>query len=218
MGAVHMTMGTHGVQTVVDLAAGARSGGADAPRRPGTRSPRRRGRREAGDRDRRPEQALALAAPLFEVIGRRVFHAGPRPESATAIKLANNLMLGCAIEVMGEAFSLVRKFGVEPAIFNDVLVDGSSPPGTPGLRQDHRRGVLRERRLHRGSRAQGREPRAGRGRFRAAAAASVNAWRDRLLSAIAHGNGASTGPSSRASRLRPAAWTDGPLRSTHSTW
>ena len=35
-----------------------------------------------------------------------------------------NFMLGCAIEAMGEAFSLVRKYGVAPAVLYDVMTEG----------------------------------------------------------------------------------------------
>jgi 3-hydroxyisobutyrate dehydrogenase-like beta-hydroxyacid dehydrogenase len=34
------------------------------------------------------------------------------------------MMLGCAIEAMGEGFSLIRKYGVDPASFFDVMTDG----------------------------------------------------------------------------------------------
>jgi 3-hydroxyisobutyrate dehydrogenase-like beta-hydroxyacid dehydrogenase len=40
------------------------------------------------------------------------------------VKLANNMVLGCAIEAMGEGFALTRKFDVDPPSFNDVLTDG----------------------------------------------------------------------------------------------
>lgn len=33
-------------------------------------------------------------------------------------------MLGCAIEAMAEAYALVRKNGVEPGVLHDVLTDG----------------------------------------------------------------------------------------------
>src|SRR5205085_7900385 len=62
--------------------------------------------------------------PLFSIIGRLNFRAGTEPESASAIKLANNLVLGCAIQAMGEAFSLVRKYGVEPQVLYDVMTEG----------------------------------------------------------------------------------------------
>ncbi|MGD9841302.1 MAG: NAD-binding protein [Steroidobacteraceae bacterium] len=53
-----------------------------------------------------------------------MFEAGENPLSATAIKIANNFVLGCAVEAMGEGMSLVRKYGVDPVIFHQVLVGG----------------------------------------------------------------------------------------------
>ena len=35
-----------------------------------------------------------------------------------------NFMLGCAIEAMGEAFSLVRRYGVAPSVLYDVMTEG----------------------------------------------------------------------------------------------
>jgi 3-hydroxyisobutyrate dehydrogenase-like beta-hydroxyacid dehydrogenase len=67
---------------------------------------------------------LQLCRPLFDVIGKRTFDAGPRPEAATSIKLANNFVLACAVQAMGEAFSLVRKAGVEPRVLYDVMTEG----------------------------------------------------------------------------------------------
>lgn len=71
-----------------------------------------------------PAQALQRCAPLLSAIGRRTFEAGSDPAAATSIKLANNFVLGCAIEAMGEGFSLIRKYGVAPEVFYDVMTDG----------------------------------------------------------------------------------------------
>jgi 3-hydroxyisobutyrate dehydrogenase-like beta-hydroxyacid dehydrogenase len=57
-------------------------------------------------------------------MGRRIFEAGVKPESATAIKLANNAVLGCAMVAMAEGFALVRKYGVAPQVFQDVMTEG----------------------------------------------------------------------------------------------
>jgi 3-hydroxyisobutyrate dehydrogenase-like beta-hydroxyacid dehydrogenase len=57
-------------------------------------------------------------------MGRRTFQSGSKPEHANAIKLANNFVLGCAIEAMAEGFSLVRKYGVVPQVFYDVMTEG----------------------------------------------------------------------------------------------
>ena len=57
-------------------------------------------------------------------MGQRNIEVGEDPQAATAVKIANNLVLGCAIETMGEAFSLVEKLGVEPEQFLNVLLQG----------------------------------------------------------------------------------------------
>jgi 3-hydroxyisobutyrate dehydrogenase-like beta-hydroxyacid dehydrogenase len=71
-----------------------------------------------------PADAVKKCVPLLAAIGRRTFEAGSEPAAATVIKLANNFVLGCAIEAMGEGFALVRKFGAAPEVFYDVMTDG----------------------------------------------------------------------------------------------
>ena len=61
---------------------------------------------------------------VVHAIARRVFEAGAEPVGAAAMKIANNFVLGCAIEAMGEGFSLIRKYGVAPDVFYDVMTDG----------------------------------------------------------------------------------------------
>jgi hypothetical protein len=57
-------------------------------------------------------------------MGQQTIEAGSDPQAATAIKITNNFVLGSAIETMGEAFALVEKLGVEPAVFLDILLQG----------------------------------------------------------------------------------------------
>ena len=71
-----------------------------------------------------PPEALAKCAPAFSVMGRKTMEAASAPEAAIAIKLANNFVLGCAVETMAEAFALVRKYGVNPQVFYDVMTEG----------------------------------------------------------------------------------------------
>lgn len=71
-----------------------------------------------------PPQAVKKCDPLFQVMGRRTFQAGDRAEHASITKLANNFMLGCAIGAMAEGFSLVRKYGVVPQVFYEVMTEG----------------------------------------------------------------------------------------------
>ena len=69
-------------------------------------------------------KAIERCRVLLDAIGRRIFLAGADPAAAAAIKIANNFVLGCAIEAMGEGFSLTRKYGVAPQVFYEVLTDG----------------------------------------------------------------------------------------------
>jgi 3-hydroxyisobutyrate dehydrogenase-like beta-hydroxyacid dehydrogenase len=71
-----------------------------------------------------PAEALKKCEPAFSVIGRKTMEAASAPEAAIAIKLANNFVLGCAVETMAEAFALVRKYGVDPQVFYDVMTEG----------------------------------------------------------------------------------------------
>ncbi len=71
-----------------------------------------------------PADVVAKMQPLYEAMSKQTFKAGEQPQSSAAVKIANNFMLGSAIENMGEAFSLVRKLGVEPELFFEVMMKG----------------------------------------------------------------------------------------------
>ena len=71
-----------------------------------------------------PADAVERMQPLYAAMSKQTFNAGTQPQSSTAVKIANNFMLGSAIENMGEAFSLVRKLGVEPELFFEVMMKG----------------------------------------------------------------------------------------------
>jgi 3-hydroxyisobutyrate dehydrogenase-like beta-hydroxyacid dehydrogenase len=59
--------------------------------------------------------------PVFDAIGRRTTIIGDTPEKANLFKIAGNFMIAAALETMGEAHALLRKGGVDPALFHDVL-------------------------------------------------------------------------------------------------
>ena len=71
-----------------------------------------------------PPAAVDTVRPLLDVIGQQNFEVGTSPQAAAAVKIANNFVLGCAIETMGEALSLVEKLGVEPELFYKVMTEG----------------------------------------------------------------------------------------------
>jgi 3-hydroxyisobutyrate dehydrogenase-like beta-hydroxyacid dehydrogenase len=93
-GAIHLAMGTYGVATIRilgDAHAKANQVLVAAPvlGRPDLAASGQLGIVAAG-----PAESVHRCEPLLALIGRRTFLAGAKPESATAIKLANNLVLG----------------------------------------------------------------------------------------------------------------------------
>ena len=123
-GAIHMAMGTHGIDAMRILTRAHRDAGQVLVAAPVLGRPDRAAAGELGIVPAGPAESLDRLRPLFEVIGRRCFEAGSEPESAAAIKIAHNFVLGCAMETMGEGMALVRKFGVDPRVFYRVLTEG----------------------------------------------------------------------------------------------
>ncbi|MGH8206879.1 MAG: NAD(P)-dependent oxidoreductase [Steroidobacteraceae bacterium] len=188
-GGTHVVMGTHSVQTVralYDAHAGAGQSLVSAPvlGRPDAVTAGRLGVMVAGEAD-----AVSRCRPVLEALGRRVFDAGRDPGSAAAMKLANNMLLACAIEAMGEAFALVQKCGTDAGTFYEVLTDGlfASPAYNIYGKLIADKGwdqvgftveiALKDLRLALAA-----------GEGAAVPLPSVNVCRDRLLGAIAHGD------------------------------
>jgi 3-hydroxyisobutyrate dehydrogenase-like beta-hydroxyacid dehydrogenase len=188
-GGIHVAMGTHAVQTVQSLARAHAAAGqvllsAPVLGRPDAVTAGKLGVMVAGDAD-----AIARCRPLLEALGRRVFEAGSDPGAAAVMKLANNMLLACAIAAMGEAFSLVQKCGVDANNFRDVITDGlfASPAYTIYSRIIADKGwdqagftvalALKDVDLALSA-----------GHHAAVPLPSANVCRDRLLGAIAHGD------------------------------
>ena len=79
-----------------------------------------------------PGELVERCKPLFSVLGKQTFVVGEEPAAANAVKIARNFLLACLIDSLGEAFALVRKCGVEPQKFLDVI--GSTSLGSPAYR------------------------------------------------------------------------------------
>lgn len=187
---IHLAMGTHGVHTIRALAVAHAEAGQILVASPVLGRPDVAAAGQLLIVAAGPTDAIDRCRPLYQVIGRHTFEAGATPESATAIKLANNFVLGCAIEVMGEAFSLVQKFGVSPSLMHEVLSNGIfAAPAYKVYGQIiadeayDRVGVtallgLKDANLVLAAADAARVP-----------LPSANVLRDRLLGAIAHGDG-----------------------------
>ena len=122
-GALHLCMGTHSVAAIQALAKAHDAAGQKMVCAPVLGRPDVAAAGQLGIVAGGPPDAVKRCEELFQVLGRRTFEAGEKHEGAAAIKLSNNFVLGAAIEAMAEAFSLVRKYSVPPQVLFDVMTD-----------------------------------------------------------------------------------------------
>ncbi|MBZ5626656.1 MAG: NAD-binding protein [Acidobacteriia bacterium] len=59
--------------------------------------------------------------PVFEALGRQTFAAGLLPWQANAVKLCGNFMIASMLETFGEAFTTMRKAGVDCHLFLETM-------------------------------------------------------------------------------------------------
>ena len=189
-GAIHLVMGTHGVAMVRELEARHREAGQTLVAAPVLGRPDLAATGQLGIVVAGPEDAVTRCNELLKVMGRRIFIGGTKPESATAIKLANNAVLGCAMVAMAEGFSLIRKYGVAPQVFQDVMIEGLF--GATAYK------VYGQKMVDQSFDQVGSPIQVGLKDANLIAAAadlarvpmpSHNVYRDRLLGAVAHGDG-----------------------------
>ena len=137
-----------------------------------------------------PPEAATRLRPLFTAIAPRVIEAGAEPSAAAVIKIANNFVLGCAIEALGEGFSLVRKYDVAPEIFLSVLTDGLF---NCWAYKTYGKFIADQKYLPAGQSALNGLKDANlalaAGEATGVPLPSGNVWRDRLGGAVAHGEG-----------------------------
>ena len=187
-GGIHICAGTHSVAVIQEMKALHAKAGLVLLHTPMLGRPEAVASGAAGIVVGGPADVIARCHPLFEAIARRVFEAGTDPASAAAIKIANNFVLGCAIEAMGEGFSLVRKYAVAPDVFYDVLTDGLFAASAYKV---YGKLIADERYLPAGQRAilglKDANLALAAGEAVGVPLPSGNVWRDRLVGAVAHG-------------------------------
>jgi len=187
---IHVCAGTHGVGIIRKLNTAHTAAGQIMIASPMLGRPEVVASGQAGVVIGGPAEALARCRSLFEAIGRRAFEAGADPASAAAIKIANNFVLGCAIEAMGEGFSLVRKYGVVPQVFYDVMTDGLFASSAYKV---YGKIIVEESYNQVGQLALLGLKDANLALIAGEAVGvplpSGNVWRDRLVGAVAHGDG-----------------------------
>jgi len=189
-GGIHVCAGTHGIPVIRKIKAAHAENGQHLVCAPMLGRPELVSSGTAGIVASGAAEAMAKCKPAFDAIGRRTFEAGADPEAATAIKITNNFVLGCAIEAMGEGFSLTRKYGVETSVFYDVMTDGlfncSAYKVYGKIMVDEsyakvgQMAVLGLKDANLALEAGG---------LKGVPLPSGNVWRDRLVGALAHGDG-----------------------------
>ncbi len=70
-----------------------------------------------------PGEAVRACQPLFDAMGQKTFVMGEDAPVANVIKLSGNFLIASTIESFGEAFALVRKYGVDPLLYLDFLTN-----------------------------------------------------------------------------------------------
>ena len=68
-----------------------------------------------------PADLVEHCRPWFDAIGRQTTVVGAEPWQANAVKLCGNFMLASMIEAFSEAFATLRKAGVDPHAFLEIM-------------------------------------------------------------------------------------------------
>ena len=122
-GAIHLSMSTISPATSAGLAAVHRSGSQGYVAAPVFGNPDAARARQlfiiaAGD-----AREVTRCRPLFSILGQKTFVVGPNPAAANLVKLAGNILTAATLEMLGEVFALVRKGGIDPGDFLDILTN-----------------------------------------------------------------------------------------------
>jgi 3-hydroxyisobutyrate dehydrogenase-like beta-hydroxyacid dehydrogenase len=68
-----------------------------------------------------PTEYLERCRPLLDAIGRQTFVVGTEPWQANLAKLCGNFLIAGVIEGLGEAYAALRKAGVAPQSFLEIM-------------------------------------------------------------------------------------------------
>ncbi|KUO49720.1 MAG: tRNA methyltransferase [Desulfitibacter sp. BRH_c19] len=71
-----------------------------------------------------PEKEVQELMPLFEKLGKKIYHVGP-VGSGDAVKIVNNLLLGINMAALAEALVLGTKAGIKPEVLYEIISSSS---------------------------------------------------------------------------------------------
>ncbi len=72
-------------------------------------------------------QQIERCQSVFEVMGQKTFFAGEEAPAANLIKLTGNFLISTAIESLAEACTLIRKSGIDPNVFQEIITESLFP-------------------------------------------------------------------------------------------
>lgn len=68
-----------------------------------------------------PEELIEHCRPVLDALGRQTFVVGREPWQANTAKVCGNFIVISVVEAFAEAFATLRKAGVDPKIFLDIM-------------------------------------------------------------------------------------------------
>ena len=71
-----------------------------------------------------PDEAFALAKPLFDLMGKNITHVGSEPGAGQICKVANQIIVALNIQAVSEALVFASKAGADPAKVRQALMGG----------------------------------------------------------------------------------------------
>jgi 3-hydroxyisobutyrate dehydrogenase-like beta-hydroxyacid dehydrogenase len=72
-------------------------------------------------------EVIERCAPLFDAMGQKTVSIGQEPQAANLVKLSGNFLIGSITEALGEALALVRKAGIDPHQYVELMTSTLFP-------------------------------------------------------------------------------------------
>jgi len=120
-GAIHLSMSTISTATASLLASEHAIGGQSYVAAPVFGNPDAARARELFIVAAGAPADIERCRPLLDSLGQRTFVIGADPAQANLVKLLGNMMTATTLEMLGEVVAVIRKRGLDPKIFLDIM-------------------------------------------------------------------------------------------------
>jgi 3-hydroxyisobutyrate dehydrogenase-like beta-hydroxyacid dehydrogenase len=120
-GAIHLSMSTISTATVSQLKSEHERHGQGFVAAPVFGNPAAAGARQLFIAAAGAPADVEYCLPLLDNLGRQTFVVGDNPADASLFKLLGNMITATALEMMGEVIAVIRKRGLDPKPFMDLI-------------------------------------------------------------------------------------------------